>query len=366
MRIMINFLGRTNSGPGFTYELADGFVKNGCEVYAILSNGIENKEQWISNKSIQTMFIDTYSGKKDILLNSIRFKTVQAKIIKKHYDEIKFDMIIRTFFHPWAEEIDKLLHADKIVTICHDPIPHSNEPWIKRVLYKNHIMKSDDIIVLTKAFIEIVHERYGFSCDHIHYMPHGMLHVGKRKSTLAVPYKDGNINFLFFGRIQPYKGLPVTAEAFSILQKRYTNISLYIVGSGDISNVKGQLDELENVYIFNKYIPDEDIPAYFGLPNLVCVLSYIDATQSGVIPVAFEYKIPVIASNTGGLYEQLDDGKLGLLFENGNAEEMALQMGRFINDPYLYQKEVKKIENYLPQLEWENITKRLLCSLGEA
>jgi glycosyltransferase involved in cell wall biosynthesis len=45
----------------------------------------------------------------------------------------------------------------------------------------------------------------------------------------------------------------------------------------------------------------------------VVVLPYVEATQSGVIPVAYSFGKPVVATTVGGLPAQVDDGKTGYL-----------------------------------------------------
>lgn len=359
-KVLINFLGRSNSGPGFTYELANGLVRAGCEVYAVLSERIQNKSKWEENLGIHSLFIETYESKEQFIKNTILFPITSAHTVKNFFKDIEFDVIIRSFFHPWAKKIDSLVKSKKIITICHDPIPHSNEGYIKRKLYRRHIMCSDDIIVLTKSFFDIVHDRYKFDYSNIHYIPHGIMNIDNDHECKHIPFIRGNVNYLFFGRIQSYKGLEIIVQAYKVLCQKYHNISLYIVGSGDMSDVKDELQSSPNIFVYNEYIPDEDIKSYFTIPNLICVLPYTDATQSGVIPVSFEFLVPVIASNTGGLMEQLDDGNIGLLFENKDISDLISKMEMFITNNEVYVEEQKKITDFLPKIGWDAIAERIL------
>jgi glycosyltransferase involved in cell wall biosynthesis len=67
------------------------------------------------------------------------------------------------------------------------------------------------------------------------------------------------------------------------------------------------------------------------IKNSVLVVPYKDATQSGVITVANLFKVPVIASNAGGLVEQVTHLKTGLLFETNNIEALKVAMKEVIN-----------------------------------
>ena len=54
----------------------------------------------------------------------------------------------------------------------------------------------------------------------------------------------------------------------------------------------------------------------------VVVLPYTDASQSGVIPLAYAFKKPVIATNVGSLPEVVDHGMTGYLVPPGNVKKL--------------------------------------------
>jgi len=120
------------------------------------------------------------------------------------------------------------------------------------------------------------------------------------------------------------------------------------------------LQGVKDVKIDNKYIPDEEVGCYFDGPNVVIVLPYLDATQSGVIPIAIEYGTPIIASNTGGLKEQMMDGEFGLLVETGNVEDLYLKMKEIMSNKSLYTEQQNKMKNAIAELEWDVVIKRVL------
>ena len=112
--------------------------------------------------------------------------------------------------------------------------------------------------------------------------------------------------------------------------------------------------------LYNRYIQDEEVGQLFSTKNTVLVVPYIDATQSGVIPIAVDYLVPIIASDTGGLREQLDDGRIGLFVKPRDVEQLSEIMKTFVTDPSMMCLQKKNMEKYKPQLEWKNITKKLL------
>jgi glycosyltransferase involved in cell wall biosynthesis len=120
---------------------------------------------------------------------------------------------------------------------------------------------------------------------------------------------------LFVGRLSKEKGLDVLAEAVKFLP----NNPLKIIGSGDLERF-AQLTFGKN---------------YLGFQSLEVILAKMRSSAYLVVPSvwyenfprtiveAFACGLPVIASRIGALAEIIEDGKTGLLFEAGNAKDLA-------------------------------------------
>ena len=196
-------------------------------------------------------------------------------------------------------------------------------------------------------------------------MPHGRMGDYKKNQnkSLDLRYDKNKLNFLFFGRIEEYKGLRVLAEAYKKLSEENENVTLTIAGSGDFSKYEEDFKDIRNVTIINRYIKDEEVGSFFDGSNVVTILPYLDATQSGVIPIALEYNTPIIASDTGGIREQLNNGRIGILFNSGDSTELYEKMKQLIVNKEIISEEKKKMYGYLECLEWKVVTKKLLESL---
>lgn len=361
--ILITFLFKEGAGPVFTFEMAKGLASNGCNVYVVLSNKISNRSSWEKESTFKKVhFIET-GTRQTAIQATIRFFLVEQFRIRKQYKSIHFDYVISTFYHPWASTLLNCFNGKKIV-ICHDPIHHTGVKLMERLMTTLYIKKADDIIVLTKSFIPIVEQRFKFSFHNIHYMPHGrMTEYAKQAESHFSNIEqvtNKNIKFLFFGRIEKYKGLHVLAKAYKQLVTIYNEIELIVAGSGDFNEYVNDFKNLPNTKIINSYIPDEQIQSFFDKPNTILVLPYLDASQSGVIPIALEYGVPIIASNTGGLKEQLNDGKIGFFCSPNDEQSLKEQMQYLIEHPDVIKDEKDKINSYLQQLNWDVITKPLL------
>lgn len=362
-RALIDISGRSNSGPVIAIELAKALAENGYEVYAIVAKNTLNLEDWLKEKSLKEVYvIQTYTSMKNVIPMSFKFQFMEKRKIKKHFKGIRFDYLFKPIFHIWAEGIAAQIETNKIVTLCHDPVMHSGENALKHFLYIRHIKNSDDVVVLTKSFKNIVSQNYGFSPDRVHYMPHGLMRVYKEKQNQMIPcqYDTDKVNFLFFGRIQKYKGVEILLDAYEKLRKSYSDVSLTIAGKGKLEGYSLVSNHQKNVRVINDYIPDEEVGCYFDGPNIVVVLPYLDATQSGVIPIAMEYGTPIIASDTGGLREQMLDGTFGIFTKVGDSDDLAEKMKLFIDNQNLFAQQQEIMNLAVKQLEWKKVVAKLL------
>jgi glycosyltransferase involved in cell wall biosynthesis len=72
------------------------------------------------------------------------------------------------------------------------------------------------------------------------------------------------------------------------------------------------------------------------------VLPYVEASQSGVVPTAYGFKKPIIATNVGSIDEIVDDGKTGLIVPCQDPRALAEAIIKLLNDDELRKKWGKK------------------------
>lgn len=86
-----------------------------------------------------------------------------------------------------------------------------------------------------------------------------------------------------------------------------------IAGEGeDFARYRRMMVNPKHFIVLNEYVSDEQRDELFRRCSIVA-LPYIDASQSGVIPLAYTSSKPVIATTVGGLPEMVEDGKTGYL-----------------------------------------------------
>ena len=126
-------------------------------------------------------------------------------------------------------------------------------------------------------------------------------------------HTPGTFRLLSFGRLLPYKGLDLLAESLRLLGSR-PGLSIRVVGFGPESRELDELRGLPGVTVENRWVPETEVGALFSWSDAV-VLPYREASQSGVAAVALAAHRRVVATNVGGLSEQLGDEPLAILCE---------------------------------------------------
>lgn len=161
--------------------------------------------------------------------------------------------------------------------------------------------------------------------------------------------------FLFFGRIDKYKGIGRLLDAYGKVSD--STIPLVIAGNGRFT--KEELEKINlcgNLTVVKRYIQDNEMKWLFDNASAL-LLPYIEATQSGVIPLAYFFKKPVFVSDVKGLTQFVHDGKTGFICRN--IEEWIQKLKSFqVSDGISMRLDIEKY--YLEHLDWNRNIRELL------
>lgn len=144
------------------------------------------------------------------------------------------------------------------------------------------------------------------------------------------------INILITGQVSKAKGQDIAIRAVVNLVQEGYPLRLYIAGAIDHSYINPILTSYSDS---NKYIEMlGTVNDMYKLRNdidieLVCSKS---EAFGRVTLEAMLHSIPVIGSKTGGTPELIEDRKTGMLFEYGNAEQLAKCIEELIHNTELY------------------------------
>jgi len=350
MKALLIYLGRKGGGSTYSLEIAKALSKK-CDLVAMISRQSQNLEA-CRKAGISLIEIDTYEDILGVLLSMLNFK--KYFYLWKQIKNVNPDVIYYPMLHLWTPIINLITPSIPKVTTIHDPIMHKGEKnIILELIQKIAIKQSTIIIILSKVFIPVI-EKHGISKERISVIPHGESSYYMYNNVSNILQENNTI--LFFGRIREYKGLNVLIETFPLIKKKIPDAKLLIVGQGDITPYLSKLSKLQDVELVNHWISDEEVAKFFSRSSVV-VLPYTDATQSGIIPIAYMLKVPVISTKVGGIPEQVEDGKTGLLVNAGDPVELAEACIRLLTNPELilslvengYQKAIK-------EWNWERVS----------
>lgn len=361
--ILINYTGRRGGGPLAAYEMTKALIEAGNPVAAVISRDIENLPFWKQLPLKRLLVIPTYSSALSFAHSHILFLLFRKYAVRDSFKDYDIQAIYCPMCTFWTAPINRLFPEAKKIIACHDPTPHSGETYtaLNRLCRVDRAyFEADEIIVHTEKFIREVEKRYE-KTGHVHYLPFGRPDYYKKisKKQTVVRYRPDTMNFIFFGRISPYKGLDLLAKAYKDVSARCGRVTLTIAGEGDFAPYRRAYGRLLHVTVINRWIRDDEVESIFTGKNLIAVLPYTDATQSGVALVAMNYGVPVIASDTGGLSEQIEDGVTGLLVRPGDTRELARKMAMLIEDRQLYDKMCANVKSRTEKMEWKDAAKRL-------
>lgn len=127
-------------------------------------------------------------------------------------------------------------------------------------------------------------------------------------------HKAGCRKFLFFGFIQDYKRLDLFIRA----AKQIANAQFIIAGAcNEWEKYKKIIGQMDNLQCDIHFLNNDEIKLYFQEADYL-VLPYDESTQSGPLLIAYNYNIPVIASDIELFKTMICDKQNGFLFEKGN------------------------------------------------
>ena len=137
---------------------------------------------------------------------------------------------------------------------------------------------------------------------------------------------------LFLGRLSPEKGLNTLLSAWEKLSRQHT---LRILGNGPLQAELQRLvsaNELSNVQMFGAMPHDEAIKVIREARVLILPSVWYECFPMTLVE-SFACGVPVIASRLGAMAEIVDDGRTGLHFTAGDADDLAAKVEWAWNHP---------------------------------
>lgn len=170
-------------------------------------------------------------------------------------------------------------------------------------------------------------------------MPSEKIDVIRRVATgarqVAKRRAGAGFNILCFGRIWRYKGIEYLIKAQPLITERVPEAKFVIAGDGeDFDYYRRQMTDPSRFDVHHHWISDEQRTELFNEADVVA-LPYVEASQSGVIPVAYSFGKPVVVTNVGGLPEMVEHGRTGLIVPPRDVDSLADAIVSLLANPQL-------------------------------
>jgi glycosyltransferase involved in cell wall biosynthesis len=222
-------------------------------------------------------------------------------------------------------------------------------------------------VIVHAAFSQArILERGLVAPEKLHLIPHGVLSYYRSLAPARFTADREKQVILFFGSIEPYKGLDILIEAFALLPADLRNATRLLVAGKpgiDMAPIRKRAQTLgvdQNIQWELRYLEEEEIPQLFDDATLVA-LPYTDIDQSGVLMTALAFGKPVVASRIGGIAETLVDGVHGRLTPPGDIPALAAALESVLIDKDK-QKAMQAAIGHLSRgaLSWDSISQKTL------
>ena len=361
MRIAIIYLGRRGSGGRISFEIARQLNEK-SQLLAVVSQHAESRRLWES-VPCERLEVDTYQN----LPGAVTSWIARSKIrqLAGHIRGFKPDVLLFPMFYTWNPFLQRYLRDIPTVVAVHDPVPHPGlVDFFYRQMEDRSIRMAERCIYFSQSLKQALQQRKG-SAEKLDHIPLGALVFRKQDDTRVSQTPPRESVLLFFGRITRYKGLEDLLRAYRKIIENH-RVRLVIAGEGDLRPYRELIKGLPDVDVVNRWINEDEAGTYFEQASMV-VLPYTSASQSGVLTVAAGFGLPVIATRTGGLSEQIQDTVTGLLVEPGSVDQLVAAIEKLLDDPeWARQLGYSLRRDYAENRSWETISNRVHASLERA
>lgn len=220
---------------------------------------------------------------------------------------------------------------------------------------------ADGIAPISSTLAESLRETYG------ELPPMEVLHSGASPSEGTGPAMKDRNGIVYAGQLYAWKGVPLLVEAMQHLPDE----KLVIVGG----NKREQIDELKE---YARELGVEPRIKFTGQVPHEEVASYVRSARCAVVPLGndllarrftspikvFEYMAegtPIVAAGLPTIREILCHEENALLFEPGNAGDMAKQLRHVAHDDKLANRIRAKARADLDEFSWDRRAERIIA-----
>jgi glycogen(starch) synthase len=236
---------------------------------------------------------------------------------------------------------------------------HGVERWMAN--------RAERVITCSAYMREHVADIYGLEEQRISVIPNGIDpselvpvdDLGALRARFAQP--DERL-VLLVGRLVYEKGFQLALEALPGLIERVGNVRFIVAGSGTAeADLRRQATELglDPYGKFLGWIGDDVLHSLYRIADLTVVPSLYE--PFGLVALeAMASGCPCIVADTGGLREIIPaDERVGLRFNGGDPEHLAVMVERLLTDEQLRDRLVAEASEHVLGFDWADVARQV-------
>jgi glycosyltransferase involved in cell wall biosynthesis len=261
------------------------------------------------------------------------------KNLRLHADQLaslKPDAVIMTMNSPFAWPFIHALQKRgiRVLYVAHDAMPHPGDYaalW-QRMTQDLLIKSADGVVTLSASVARRIIERSPQAAGKISELSLESIYPTNRTRLPERQAQGEPLRLLFYGRLLPYKGLDLLAQALAPL-KSSPGWHLTIAGSGPLEGeVRTMFSGWPQVDLELGWVTKQRTDELFSTHHLL-LCPYTEASQSGVVAEALSWAMPSVVMPTGALPEQVGFGAAGLVAETANADGFRRSLQSILDRP---------------------------------
>jgi glycosyltransferase involved in cell wall biosynthesis len=114
---------------------------------------------------------------------------------------------------------------------------------------------------------------------------------------------------------------------------------LTIAGEGHVVS-----RDISRIQHLDRWLSDSEVLSLITNSDVV-VLPYLEASQSGIIPVALSSNRPIVITPVGGLIEQIEDGINGVVSKGITPQALAAALNKATTQEFFFKSEVEFLQS---------------------
>jgi glycogen(starch) synthase len=242
---------------------------------------------------------------------------------------------------------------------------HGVERWMAN--------RADRVITCSHYMRGHVADIYGLEEDRVSVIPNGIDPLDLQpvddleqlRSRFAAPHER---LVLLVGRLVYEKGFQLALDALPGLIDRLGNVRFLVAGSGTHEQeLRAQADALglDAHGTFLGWIGDDVLHSLYRIADL-CVVPSLYEPFGLVALEAMASGCPCIVADTGGLREVVPgDERVGLRFNGGDAEHLAVMVERLLSDRELRDRLVVEASEHVLRFDWTDAARQTAAVYDE-